>query len=165
MIGPVIGARAMIATRTADFRKGPDALAALVGAECGGDPFSGVIYVSRAKRSDRIRLILVGRHWSVPDGEEARAGWLSLAWDTGRREACDGGPTQHFARRFGQAPRKWGAPAVGAADCRLTGLSPNDSLPPCSPKRTYPRTLPSYALILEQFWLLAKVRVAKGPGR
>lgn len=40
-----------------DFRKGPDSLAALVGAENGGDPFSGVIYVFRAKRSDRINLI------------------------------------------------------------------------------------------------------------
>ncbi|OYW87158.1 MAG: hypothetical protein B7Z20_05765 [Sphingobium sp. 32-64-5] len=39
------------------FRKGPDALAALVGAEYGGDPFSGVIYVFRAKRADRIKLI------------------------------------------------------------------------------------------------------------
>jgi transposase len=39
------------------FRKGPDFLAALVGAEYVGDPFSGVIYVFRAKRSDRIKLI------------------------------------------------------------------------------------------------------------
>jgi len=39
------------------FRKGPDSLAALVGAEYGSDPFSGVIYVFRAKRSDRIKLI------------------------------------------------------------------------------------------------------------
>lgn len=57
MIGPGVGARVMIATRPVDFRKGPDALAALVGAEYGGDPFSGVIYVFRAKRSDRIKLI------------------------------------------------------------------------------------------------------------
>lgn len=33
----------MVATRPVDFRKGPDALAALVGAEYGGDPYSGVI--------------------------------------------------------------------------------------------------------------------------
>ena len=57
MIGPGAGARVMIATRPVDFRKGPDALAALVGAEYGGDPFSGVIYVFRAKRTDRIKLV------------------------------------------------------------------------------------------------------------
>ena len=51
MIGPGAGARVMVATRPVDFRKGPDALAALVGKEYGGDPFSGVIYVFRAKRS------------------------------------------------------------------------------------------------------------------
>ena len=57
MIGPGASARVMVATRPVDFRKGPDALAALVGAEYGGDPFSGVIYVFRAKRADRIKLI------------------------------------------------------------------------------------------------------------
>ena len=43
MIGPGVGARVMVATRPVDFRKGADSLAALVGAEYGGDPFSGVI--------------------------------------------------------------------------------------------------------------------------
>lgn len=57
MIGPGAGAREMVATRPVDFRKGADALAALISAEYGGDPFSGVIYVLRAKRSDRIKLI------------------------------------------------------------------------------------------------------------
>ena len=57
MIGPGAGARVMVATRPVDFRKGPDALAALVGTEYGGDPYSGVIYVFRAKRADRIKLI------------------------------------------------------------------------------------------------------------
>jgi transposase len=47
----------MIATRPVDFRKGPDSLAALVASQFGGDPFSGVIYVFRAKRTDRIKLI------------------------------------------------------------------------------------------------------------
>jgi transposase len=30
---------------------------ALVGADYGGDPYSGVIYVFRAKRRDRIKLV------------------------------------------------------------------------------------------------------------
>ena len=51
------GARVMVATRPVDFRKGADSLTALVAAEYGGDPFSGVVYVFRAKRSDRIKLV------------------------------------------------------------------------------------------------------------
>ena len=45
MIGPASGTRVVMATRPVDFRKGPDALAALVSADYGGDPYSGVIYV------------------------------------------------------------------------------------------------------------------------
>ena len=47
----------MVATRPVDFRKGAEGLAALVKAEIGGDPFSGTIYVFRAKRADRIKLV------------------------------------------------------------------------------------------------------------
>jgi len=57
MIAVGAGARVMVATSPVDFRKGPDALAALVSGGYGGDPFSGVIYVFRAKRADRIKLI------------------------------------------------------------------------------------------------------------
>ncbi|WP_375337393.1 IS66 family insertion sequence element accessory protein TnpB [Rhizobium binae] len=38
-------------------RKGAEGLAALVKTELGADPFSGTIYVFRAKRTDRIKLI------------------------------------------------------------------------------------------------------------
>ena len=56
MIGPAPGTKVMVATRPVDFRKGADSLAALVAAEYGGKPYSGVIYVFRAKRADRIKL-------------------------------------------------------------------------------------------------------------
>jgi hypothetical protein len=39
-------------------RKGMDGLAALVRESLGGDPYSGVIYVFRAKRADRVKLLL-----------------------------------------------------------------------------------------------------------
>ncbi|MFM2280216.1 MAG: hypothetical protein RLZZ444_2447 [Pseudomonadota bacterium] len=42
MIGPSAAAKVMVATRPVDFRKGPDALAALVGAEYGGDTDSNL---------------------------------------------------------------------------------------------------------------------------
>jgi transposase len=42
----------MVSTRPVDFRKGAEGLAALVREEMKSDPFSGVVYVFRAKRAD-----------------------------------------------------------------------------------------------------------------
>ena len=47
----------MVATKPVDFRKGMEGLAALVREQMQTDPFSGVVYVFRAKRADRIKLI------------------------------------------------------------------------------------------------------------
>jgi transposase len=47
----------MMATRPVDFRKGVDGLAALVRDTMGADPFSGTVYVFRAKRADRVKLV------------------------------------------------------------------------------------------------------------
>jgi transposase len=47
----------MLATKPVDFRKGMDGLAALVKEELKADPFSGVIWVFRAKRADRLKLV------------------------------------------------------------------------------------------------------------
>jgi transposase len=52
MIGPLGIVRVMVATRPVDFRKGMDGLAALVRETMQADPFSGTIYVFRAKRAD-----------------------------------------------------------------------------------------------------------------
>lgn len=57
MIGPTGAVRVMVATRPVDFRKGAEGLAALVREDMKGDPFSGTIYVFRAKRADRVKLI------------------------------------------------------------------------------------------------------------
>jgi len=50
------GAKVYVATRPVDFRKGPDGLAALV-RDFGADPFSGALYVFRAKRADRVKIV------------------------------------------------------------------------------------------------------------
>ena len=50
------GARVLVATKPVDFRKGPEGLTALV-REAGADPFSGALYVFRAKRADRVKII------------------------------------------------------------------------------------------------------------
>ncbi|WP_263488153.1 IS66 family insertion sequence element accessory protein TnpB [Mesorhizobium sp. BR1-1-15] len=47
----------MVAMKPVDFRKGAEGLAALVREMMGADPFSGAVYVFRAKRTDRIQLI------------------------------------------------------------------------------------------------------------
>jgi transposase len=57
MIGLPGGVRVLIATSPVDFRKGMDGLAALVQATLKEDPFSGTIFVFRAKRADRVKLI------------------------------------------------------------------------------------------------------------
>jgi transposase len=70
MIGPTGAVRVMMATRPVDFRKGVDGLAALVRETMGADPFSGAVYVFRAKRAHSTSLHIP--FW-------VRAGRLSLA--------------------------------------------------------------------------------------
>ena len=57
MIGPSGAVRVMVAVKPVDFRKGAEGLAALVRERLMGDPFSGAVYVFRAKRADRVKLI------------------------------------------------------------------------------------------------------------
>jgi transposase len=49
--------RVLIATKPVDFRKGMDGLAALVASELKLEPFSGIVYVFRSKRADRVKLL------------------------------------------------------------------------------------------------------------
>jgi transposase len=57
VIGPSGQVRVMVATRPVDFRKGAAGLAALVRETLHADPFSGVLWVFRAKRADRVKLV------------------------------------------------------------------------------------------------------------
>ena len=57
MIVPPTGVRILVATKPIDFRKGMNGLAAFVEQQLGSDPYSGVIYVFRAKRADRVKLL------------------------------------------------------------------------------------------------------------
>ena len=58
MIAVASGLRVLIAIRPVDFRKGMDGLAAVVKEHLRADPFSGAIFVFRAKRADRVKLIM-----------------------------------------------------------------------------------------------------------
>lgn len=57
MIVPPTGIRVLVATKPVDFRRGMDGLAAYIQEVLKADPFSGVIYVFRAKRADRVKLL------------------------------------------------------------------------------------------------------------
>ena len=54
MIIPSGAVRVLVAMRPVDFRKGMDGLAAVVRESLGSDPYSGVIYVFRARRAQRV---------------------------------------------------------------------------------------------------------------
>jgi transposase len=52
------GVRILLAARPVDFRKGMDGLAALVQQALRADPFAGEVFVFRAKRADRVKLLV-----------------------------------------------------------------------------------------------------------
>ena len=49
--------KVLVATKPVDFRKQADTLAAFVSQALGADPFCGTVYVFRAKRTDRVKLL------------------------------------------------------------------------------------------------------------
>ena len=58
MIHVPAGARVLLATRPIDFRKGAHSLAALAQEVLGEDPFSGAVIVYRARRGDRLKILV-----------------------------------------------------------------------------------------------------------
>ncbi len=85
------GVRVLIAAKPVDFRKGATGLAALAKEVLAQDPFSGAIIVFRAKRADRVKILLLGRQWSDIDLEASGARRLQMAADHGRRDAIVAG--------------------------------------------------------------------------
>lgn len=57
MMLPATELQVLVATKPVDFRKQADTLAAFVQEALGSDPFSGTVYVFRAKRLDRVKLL------------------------------------------------------------------------------------------------------------
>ena len=57
VIAPGNSVQVLVATKPVDFRKGADGLAALVQESLSSDPFCGAIYVFRAKRANRVKLL------------------------------------------------------------------------------------------------------------
>jgi transposase len=61
MIAPGADLKIYMATRPVDFRRGLDGLAAAVQEILGLDPYSGAAFVFRAKRADRIKILVWDR--------------------------------------------------------------------------------------------------------
>lgn len=57
MISPSNRVRILVATQPVDFRKGHDGLTALVQSVLRKAPFTGTVFVFRAKRLDRLKLL------------------------------------------------------------------------------------------------------------
>ena len=57
MIAVSAGVRVLVATKPVDFRKGSDGLVALVRETLKEDPFSETIFIFRAKRADRVKIL------------------------------------------------------------------------------------------------------------
>ena len=57
MIIPPGPLKVLVAVKPVDFRKGMVGLASLVQQELQRDPFSGIMFVFRCKRADRIKLV------------------------------------------------------------------------------------------------------------
>jgi transposase len=58
MINVPAGARVLLATRPIDFRKGAHSLTVLAQEALAEDPFSGAVIVYRAKRGDRLKILV-----------------------------------------------------------------------------------------------------------
>ncbi|MER9587018.1 IS66 family insertion sequence element accessory protein TnpB [Mesorhizobium sp. M0276] len=61
MIAPGNDLKIYVATRPVDFRRGMDGLALAVQEMLGLDPFCGAAFVFRAKRADRIKILMWDR--------------------------------------------------------------------------------------------------------
>jgi transposase len=65
MIFPSIRVRIMVATKPIDFRKVHDSLAAMLKNELRKGPFTGTVFVFRAKKAGRLKLLYWDSTWLV----------------------------------------------------------------------------------------------------
>jgi transposase len=118
----------MVATKPVDFRKGAEGLAALVRETMGADPFSGAVYVFRAKRTDRIKLIFWDGTGVCLYAKRLEEGGVPLAEDRGRGDPADGGATVGADRgaRLAACPPGASAPrsCAGGIACGEVNQSP-----------------------------------------
>ena len=99
MISVPAGVRVLLATRPVDFRKGAHGLAALVAEALGQEPFSGTVIVFRAKRGDRVKVLLWDGSGLVLVWKQLQQGGVPLATGDGWGDEAVGGGVCGAVRR------------------------------------------------------------------
>ncbi len=135
MIFPSNRVRIVVPTRPVDFRKGHDGLAALVKNELRKEPFTGAVFVFRAKRTVRLKLL----YWD-PTGlvmtykrlEEATVPWSAIrggltAINHAQFEALSAGLDWRKVKALAARPPT-AAERLGAALGRAGGLRTDPGL-------------------------------------
>ncbi|WP_246721710.1 IS66 family insertion sequence element accessory protein TnpB [Methylosinus sp. H3A] len=119
MIGPTGAVRVMVATKPVDFRKGAEGLAALVRETMMADPFDGAIYVFRAKRADRIKLIFWDGTGVCLFAKRLEDGEFRCGYGAGSRKASRGSE-----RAEGDASRRTRAQRAPRSDHQGDATTP-----------------------------------------
>lgn len=81
MMFPSNRVRVLVSTQPVDFRKGHDGLAAIVSSVPRQDPFTGIVFVFRSRRADRLKLLFwdgSGLVMAYKRLEEARFTWPAI---------------------------------------------------------------------------------------
>ena len=129
MIGPSGNVRVMVATQPVDFRKGAEGLAAVVREAMRADPFSGIVYVFRAKRADRVKLIFWDGTGLVLVAKRLEHG--KFRWPSIDDALIDGGTTAGVARRSRLAARARDRAHDHANGDEMTAKKPSPVLSGC----------------------------------
>jgi hypothetical protein len=93
VLHPSHGVQIFVAPKPVDSRKGRNGLAAPVQSHLQQKPFDGAVYVFRAKRADRLKMIpLSGHCCTIPcqsvGGAAPALSWLASGWS----RMCSNGP-------------------------------------------------------------------------
>ncbi len=156
MITIPAGVRVLLATRPVDFRKGAHGLAALAAGVLAEDPFSGVVIVYRARRADRVKLLV----W---DGSGLVLVWKQLQQGAFRWPPVADGVVRlspvAFAALFEGLDwtRVGGTPEDSHAHCRRIGSAPRCATRPPR-RRRCPRALPPCGRCCWRRWRSATAR-------
>ncbi|QOZ23924.1 IS66 family insertion sequence element accessory protein TnpB [Bradyrhizobium sp. CCBAU 51753] len=82
MVGTGRDLKIYVATRPVDFRRGLDGVAAAVQEMHGFDAYSGAAFVFRAKRADRIKILIWDRTGAGAQAAQGRQGLHGLRFAT-----------------------------------------------------------------------------------
>jgi len=120
MLMPPASLMIYVATQPVDFRKGAEGLALLAKETLGHDPMKGVAVVFRAKRADRVKIVVWGWQRSCDVLEAARWQRLQMASHRGRRDADECRPVVRASGRHGlDADARASNPAAESACVKI----------------------------------------------